>query len=268
MAIIFRNPSVSEPFTFASIGKEWLQDRISRPKGYPFYHYLQTERGVGRVETPCKTYLLHPGEGILFAPFVRHSYEKESAEWYTRFASFTGTAESSIPQMLGNRQIILIGAEQGQHISELIDLCMERCSESPVNEKQLSIDCYSFLMDFVDDAHNRMLAQEPLYRKYVEPVLKEIEKHYYLELTVENLSRQVYITPQYLSRLFRRFLNCSTYEYLTSFRISRAKELLVSNPCMEVQDIACRTGYADASHFIVIFKKRTGVTPLEFRNSN
>lgn len=268
MPIIFRSPSANEPFTFESIGKNWIQNRVSRPRGYPFYHYLQTEQGVGRVEIAGETYLLHPGEGIFFTPFIRHSYEQEGGEWYTRFASFTGTAAGSISQMLGNRQIILTGPEQGRHLSDLIDTCMDRCSESPVDEKQLSIDCYTFLMDFVDSAHSRMSAQEPLYRNYVEPVLKEIEKHYDLDLTVESLSRQVYITPQYLSRLFRRFLNCSTYEYLTSFRISRAKELLVSDPRMKVQDIALRTGYTDASHFIVTFKKMTGVTPLEFRHSN
>ena len=221
MPIIFRSPPVSEPLTFESIGVGWLQDRVSRPRGYPFYHYLQTERGFGRVEIPGGSYILHPGEGILLAPFIRHTYEKESGEWYTCFASVTGTLESCIPQMLGSRQVIRTGPEQGRQLTDLISGCMKRYSKRPVDEKQLSIDCYSFLMHFVDGAHNRMLTQEPLYRKYVEPVLKEIEKHYYLDLTVEDLSGLVYITPQYLSRLFRRFLNCSTYEYLISFRMSR-----------------------------------------------
>ena len=268
MPIIFRSPPVSEPLTFESIGVGWLQDRVSRPRGYPFYHYLQTERGFGRVEIPGGSYILHPGEGILLAPFIRHTYEKESGEWYTCFASVTGTLESCIPQMLGSRQVIRTGPEQGRQLTDLISGCMKRYSKRPVDEKQLSIDCYSFLMHFVDGAHNRMLTQEPLYRKYVEPVLKEIEKHYYLDLTVEDLSGLVYITPQYLSRLFRRFLNCSTCEYLISFRISRAKELLLSSPRMEVQEIARRSGYADASHFIAVFKKLTGVTPLDFRRSN
>lgn len=47
MPIYFRNAPVREPFIYDSIGNHWLQDATSRPNGYPFYHYLQTESGCG-----------------------------------------------------------------------------------------------------------------------------------------------------------------------------------------------------------------------------
>ncbi len=121
-------------------------------------------------------------------------------------------------------------------------------------------------MHFTDSTRARALAEEPLYQRYVEPVLKEIETNYASELTVQDLSRKVYVTPQYLSRLFRRFLGC--YEYLTVYRINRAREFLVSYQHMEVQQIARRTGFTDTSHFIAMFKKAAGITPLEFRKLN
>ena len=43
MTIIFRSTPVCEPLTFESIGQDWKQDPVSRPGGYPFYHYLPTE---------------------------------------------------------------------------------------------------------------------------------------------------------------------------------------------------------------------------------
>ena len=89
---------------------------------------------------------------------------------------------------------------------------------------------------------------------------------YDTRLTVPELSRSVYITPQYLSRLFRRFLGCSTYEYLMNYRITRAKEMLRANPGMGVADIAHMVGFEEPSHFIVMFKKAVGMTPLAFRN--
>lgn len=49
MPIHFRNTPVSEPFTFDSIGNHWVQENTSRPKGYPLYHYLQSEKGNGRI---------------------------------------------------------------------------------------------------------------------------------------------------------------------------------------------------------------------------
>ena len=126
-----------------------------------------------------------------------------------------------------------------------------------------SIYCYRVLMNFTDSALNQTLSDDPLYLRYVEPVIKEIESHYDTELTVQELSRIVYVTPQYLSRLFGRFLGCSVYEYLTSCRINHARELLIMYPHLKVQQIARQSGYSDVSHFIAMFRKATGITPLE-----
>lgn len=268
MPIHFRNIPVSEPFTFDSVGNDWVQESLSRPKGYPLYHYLQTEKGRGRITIQGKKYILGEGEGVLIAPFIRHSYAKESEEWRTAFATFAGTVESSIAKMTGNRQMIFIEKEQGMQIASLISDAVKQFEASPTDAKALSINCYALLMHFVDGIYNKSLTDHPLYQRYVEPVIKEIETNYPNELTASDLSRLVYVTPQYLSRLFVRFLGCSTYEYLTTYRINKAKELLLTNPRLEIQSIAQLVGFLDASHFTAMFKKMTGITPLEFRKLN
>lgn len=269
MPIHFRNSPVNEPFILDSIGNRWSQDRVLRPKGYPLYHYLHTEKGQGIVETPGKTYILNEGEGILIAPYLHHTYGKNTEEWLTSFVTFTGTIGSSISKIVGNRPVIFIEKEQGSRISAQIDSIMDDWDMLATDNQTLSIKCYCLLMHFADSIHTRALSEEPLYVRYVEPVIKEIETHYdSTELTASGLSARVFVTPQYLSRLFRRFLGCSVYEYLTTYRINRARELLVSNPRMEVQQIAGLTGFSDTSHFIAMFKKITGVTPLEFRRLN
>lgn len=269
MPIHFRNSPVKEPFIFDSIGNRWSQDRVLRPNGYPLYHYLHTEQGRGIVEAQGKTYTLDEGEGILIAPYLAHAYMKASQEWMTAFATFTGTIDSSIAKIVGNRQITFVEKEQGALISSLIDATMDEWDVIAADTRTLSIRCYCLLMYFTDSAHARSLSGEPLYLRYVEPVIKEIETHFDSpELTAAGLSAGVFITPQYLSRLFRRFLGCSVYEYLTTYRINRAREFLVSAPRMEVQKIAGLTGFSDTSHFIAVFKKATGVTPLEFRKLN
>lgn len=269
MPIHFRNSPVNEPFILDSIGNHWNQDRVLRPKGYPLYHYLHTEKGQGIVETPGKTYILNEGEGILIAPFLHHTYRKNTEEWLTSFVTFTGTIGSSISKIVGNRPVVFIEKEQGARIGAQIDSIMNNWDILATDNQTLSIKCYYLLMHFADSIHTRALSEEPLYVRYVEPVIKEIETHFdSAELTASGLSAQVYVTPQYLSRLFRRFLGCSVYEYLTTYRINRARELLVSNTRMEVQQIAGLTGFSDTSHFIAMFKKITGVTPLEFRRLN
>ena len=100
MNVVFRSAPVTEPFTFESLGRNWEQDPVTRSGGYPFYHYLQTEQGSGKVETAAGTYTLRENEGLLIAPFIRHSYDKTDNVWTVKFATFTGTAERSIPQIM------------------------------------------------------------------------------------------------------------------------------------------------------------------------
>lgn len=268
MPIHFRNSPVNEPFILDSIGNHWNQDRVFRPKGYPFYHYLQTEKGRGIVKIQETEYILEEGEGILIAPFLQHSYEKAADEWLTAFASFTGTISGSIDKMTGNKPAMLIDREHGILISSLISDIMDNWDALSSDSHTLSIKSYCLLMHFTDSRHTHALTDDPLYIRYVAPIIREIETHYDTELTVQELSRRVYISPQYLSRLFRRFLGYSVYEYLTSYRINKAREFLVSNPRMEVQHIARKVGFSDTSHFIAMFKKTTGITPLEFRRLN
>lgn len=92
-----------------------------------------------------------------------------------------------------------------------------------------------------------------------------METHYMEDLTAEQLCHNVYVSPQYLSRLFVRYLGCSVYEYLTNYRITKAKELLLMRRDRKIQEIAHDVGYTDSSHFIVMFKKLTGMTPTQFR---
>lgn len=268
MPVHYRNSPVNEPFLFDSIGCGWSQDRVLRPKGFPLYHYLQTEQGRGTVRVQGTEYVLNEGEGILISPYLHHSYARDTKEWLTAFATFTGTIDSSIDKMVGNKPVVLIEKEQGAMIGGLISEIMEEWDVLSADTRALSLRCYDLLMHFTSSRHTRALTDEPLYLRYVAPVIKEIETRYHMELTVQELSGEVYVTPQYLSRLFRRFLGCSAYEYLTTFRINKARELLVSDPRMEVQQIAGEAGFSDASHFIAMFKKITGVTPLEFRRLN
>ena len=181
------------------------------------------------------------------------------------FATFTGTLAGSIPSMTDNQDVILIPKEQGLNIRKLISYSLRKYHEPTPNMKSLSSDCYNLLMNFMDCAASPKIQDNLLYQRYVVPVIKEIETRYQQDITAAELSQSVFVSTQYLSRLFQRFLGCSVYEYVTMYRISRARELLLSKPDMKIQDVACASGFSDSSHFIAMFRKITGTTPLDFR---
>ena len=266
MTIYFRNTPLREPFTFESVGNHWDQEEIVRADGYPLYHYLQTEKGIGEIKIQKKTYLLGEGQGVLIAPGIRHSYCRKGREWLTCFATFTGVMENGIGLLTRNRSIIFTEKNTGVTIAKQIDAVLTKFKTPPVDAGELSVDCYRMLMNFMDNPFVGNIAEEETYQKYVRPAIEKIETEFDADLTVQELAASVYVTPQYLSRLFMRFLGCSTYEYLTSHRINEAKRYLLANSKMEIQEIARQVGFGSTSHFIAVFKKKTGITPLSFRS--
>lgn len=265
MSIYFDIADGALPVVPASIGRHWDQEGIHRPKGFPFYHWLQTERGCGEIRIGERQFLLGPQEGVFIAPFVAHAYSKSSEEWTTSFLTFTGKLEADIHKIVGNKSYIRVGAQDGAALQAWIHGIVDLHERRQLDHLKLSEGCYAFLLHMGHTNAEADLQEEPLYRQYVLPTIADIETQYPLQITVGDLAATRYVTPQYLSRLFRRFLGYSVYEYLINYRLNKAKEMLVNRPAMEIQQIAYAVGYLAVSHFIASFREKTGYTPLEFR---
>ena len=101
--------------------------------------------------------------------------------------------------------------------------------------------------------------------KNVEKVKTYIETHFKEELTRESLASEVFMNPDYLSKLFKKNTGSSLMDYVTKVRIERAKELL-ERTVLTISEIAVETGYSNTAYFTKMFKKYTnGVTPREYR---
>ncbi|MEK5494793.1 response regulator [Paenibacillus sp. FSL R7-0297] len=102
--------------------------------------------------------------------------------------------------------------------------------------------------------------------KLVHKVRTVIDQQYDLPITINSLSEQVYLSPNYLRSIFKDKTGMTIHDYLTRIRLGKAKELLADGS-LKVQDIAQRVGYESTSYFISLFVKNLGVTPNEFRKS-
>lgn len=84
--------------------------------------------------------------------------------------------------------------------------------------------------------------------------------------TLDSIARRVYMTPTYLSMLFRVNTGRTFIEQLTEIRINKAKEML-RNTRLKNYEVAERVGYRDSRYFSQIFKKKVGLSPSEYRES-
>lgn len=93
-----------------------------------------------------------------------------------------------------------------------------------------------------------------------------IQKYYYLNnMTVESISEDLGYSKEYLSRKYKESYNISIYKKIVDLRISKAKELLIQYPTMDIQIVGEKVGYDDRYHFSKLFKQRTSYSPSDYR---
>ena len=103
--------------------------------------------------------------------------------------------------------------------------------------------------------------------KAIEEVVKWIEREYDQDLSLERLAERVYLSPSYLSYLFKKQKGISLNKYMTLYRMDKAKELLLTTNA-KVVDIAPQVGYGNVPYFISLFKSHFGKTPAQFREES
>ncbi len=116
-----------------------------------------------------------------------------------------------------------------------------------------------------------VISQINSYRDYkagglIKRAKEYIKVNYRKSITLEDVARELNISPQYLSKLFKEETGENFIDYLTSIRIRIAKNLL-ENDELSVKEICYSIGYGDPNYFSRIFKKIVGATPTEYKDS-
>jgi len=113
---------------------------------------------------------------------------------------------------------------------------------------------------------SEMIAEMPAQRKneYVGGAKDFMHEHFERDFAVDEIAESLGISKAYLMREFKRETGKTVNQFLTALRIDKAKELLADN---NVTDTAFGVGYNDSGYFGTVFKKHTGLTPLQYKNS-
>ncbi len=104
------------------------------------------------------------------------------------------------------------------------------------------------------------------YSKHVLMCLDLIYENIYNGIRVQELAEQLGLTPQYLSKLFKKEVGTTVSEYIMSRRIQAAENMLKFSEYPPL-DIGNYLGFSSHSHFIACFRKYTGMTPKQYREN-
>ena len=126
----------------------------------------------------------------------------------------------------------------------------------------------AFVIDYRRDSqlsYSLMRIAKPHQDALVNAIQLRIEQDCTAALSIEALAVQYNVSQRTLIRRFNNALGLPPNTYLQSVRIERARKMLEESD-FNVETIMNKIGYEDASSFRRLFKKKTGITPTEYRN--
>lgn len=254
------------------------------------WHYpveiLKIARGTFTIEINLETYLLHPGDicfinseelhclegnqqdtvhdAIIFHPHIlEFSYPDEFQEQYA--APFLSHA-SSLPRLL----------TPGDTLYGTVASLFDRAAAIAEKEEEgwyFRVKLLLLEMFYELCIHKKMPAAKDLlsaagkertdrYKK----IISYMEKHFMDKISLEDLAEEAQVNSQYLCHFFREIAGISPIQYLIRFRIDRAREML-RDTTKSILEISLDCGFDNVSYFIRQFRKFTGQTPRQYRQS-
>ena len=121
-------------------------------------------------------------------------------------------------------------------------------------------------LEQIKDYYQNSLTQSEneLIQKVIDFLKENYDNH---DVNINWLGNYFHISPSYLSRQFKEETGMSPLAYLTSLRIEKSQELLLTTQ-KTIAKIAEESGFLSNEVFIRTFKKETGITPGEFRKAS
>ena len=188
--------------------------------------------------------------------------------------------EKQIEESLSDSRNLL--PDQVRDIYYRLFTCIfEACRKLSINPSS-AIDTPESLLSFVQECNTLKELSEALSKRSKELTLsikrnepenptvlsiKEyIDRNYSREnLSVKEISDYVHMSSTYICTLFKGETGVTLNQYITGFRMEKAKELL-SDPKYKISDVSQKVGYPDGNYFGKSFKKAVGMTPSEYRD--
>lgn len=135
--------------------------------------------------------------------------------------------------------------------------------KNPIQHFQAKSLFYAFV-EQISSQIPRISNRYPSIMDQVSKVIEIVESSYTQPLTLHVLAEMIGTSPRSLSRKFKQSTGTSPIDYLIQFRLFKAKEMLLQTDAT-LDEIAVGIGYPDGYYLGRMFKKHTGLSPLQFK---
>lgn len=241
-------------------------------RNHYLFHYVISGTGLlmsndssGRTNT----YQIRSGQGFMIFPKQINTYiADEKLPWEYAWVEFDGLKAKESLEMAGLTMDSPIYHPGARDLSlELKNEMLYIAQHSDQSPFHLIGHLY-LMLDYLTRSSSKRLMQTGKIRDfYIKEAISFIEQNFQNDISVEDIAGFCNLNRSYFGKIFRDTLGKSPQEFLISYRMSKAAELLKLTE-LSVGDISSAVGYLNQLHFSRAFKKIYGTSPRQWRNEN
>ncbi|WJH35762.1 AraC family transcriptional regulator [Paenibacillus aurantius] len=254
------------PFYITSLGRWNNQDPIERKEGYRDFQWIQCLGGEGELMADGKRWTVSKGQGMLLLPNSPHEYRAIREPWEVMWVTFNGKhAADLLAELHFTETSVLYVSNPDTLLSKMHAAAVVMHSKDPMRSFECSSLVYQLILDLYTYGSGSEVRSKQQHYEQLTPVLHYIEDRFDRPISLGELAGQLKLSPQYTCLLFQQTMGLRPFEYITKFRIRKAKEMLLKEQSLSVQEVARKVGYEHPSYFIKLFRTEEGITPSTFR---
>lgn len=235
--------------------------------------------GKGKYYVDGITYDVEAGDIIICNPGVHHrnivlNKEEPTVEFFTGFYGyqFRNMAPEHIELKDGSVRLRLsTDAKQ-----EVMKQCYEMIAENEACQvgkyfmlkARLMQILLIMLREIVDTPKSKQKGCnfESYNRSYaVKKIVNYLNENYEQKISLDQIAHNMYLSPVYISKIFKEETGESPINYLIKIRLEKARDILENLEGGSIKNIANAVGYDDVYHFSKLFKKYYGISPQNYR---
>lgn len=255
------------PLFNVSIGVNEYQYHVVRPEGYWYDQFIYSSHGSGMLIAEGKTTKILPNTVFFLPRNVPHEYYSLTYDWDTRWLTPSGFALDPLLTQLGLTGVSVLPVRDVSSLDSILERMRGLLFSNRVSGNYYaSAYVYEFIMELHRLTHESAQKTGTSSSLKLVPVIEYIDQHFASNITLEELSAIIQVTPQHLCRMFRDNLGMRPLEYISQKRVRAAQDFLAGSN-QSIAEIAALCGYDNMNYFYRMFRKYTGVTPGAYRLS-
>ena len=233
-------------------------------KPHYMIHYILS--GKGKFSIGGEVYLLEAGYGFLIMPDELVFYQADEKEpWTYVWVGFSGTQAGEYIENIGLsvRQPVF-KSDASEELYRIVKDMMEHNTFGLSNDLRRNGQLGVFLSVIAEGSRIEKTNEADRANVYVRKAVSFIQSNYCNPIKVTDVAEYVCINRSYLYTLFQNSIGMSPQQFLTTFRITKATELLQLT-ALPIESIALSCGYRDPLVFAKAFRQMKKMSPTSYR---